>query len=105
MNGQAGDAGTVLTRGMVLTLAVAAGISAADLYYAQPLLHTIAKHFGASTGVAGLVVTASQIGYALGLAFVVPAGDLLDRKRLIPACCWPRRCSLPSPPRHRCSVC
>ena len=73
-----------LTRGLILTLAAATGISAADLYYAQPLLHTIAERFGASTGQAGLVITASQIGYACGLAFLVPAGDLFDRRRLVP---------------------
>jgi predicted MFS family arabinose efflux permease len=73
-----------LTRGLILTLAAATGISAANLYYAQPLLHTIAQRFGASVGQAGLVVTASQIGYAAGLAFLVPAGDLFDRKLLVP---------------------
>lgn len=73
-----------LTRSLVLTLAAATGIAAANLYYAQPLLHTIAERFGASVGSAGLIVTASQIGYALGLAFLVPAGDLLDRRRLVP---------------------
>ena len=74
----------LLTRSLVLTLAAATGISAANLYYAQPLLHTIAQRFGASSGQAGLVVTASQIGYACGLAFLVPAGDLFDRRRLVP---------------------
>lgn len=73
-----------LTRALVLTLAAATGIAAANLYYAQPLLHTIAERFGASVGQAGLVVTASQIGYAFGLAFLVPAGDLFDRRRLVP---------------------
>ena len=73
-----------LTRSLILTLAAATGISAANLYYAQPLLHTIARHFGASTGQAGLIVTASQIGYAGGLAFLVPAGDLFDRRKLVP---------------------
>ncbi|MEO6125037.1 MAG: MFS transporter [Ilumatobacteraceae bacterium] len=73
-----------LERRMVLTLAASTGIAAANLYYAQPLLHTIAEKFGASVGSAGLIVTASQIGYATGLALLVPAGDLLDRKRLVP---------------------
>ncbi len=73
-----------LTRGLILTLAAATGIAAANLYYAQPLLHTIANRFGASVGQAGLVVTASQIGYAAGLAFLVPAGDRFDRRLLVP---------------------
>ena len=72
-----------LGRRLVFVLAAATGLTAANLYYAQPLLHTIAKHFGSSEGTTGLVVTASQIGYAAGLAFVVPVGDLVDRRRLI----------------------
>lgn len=69
-------------RRLTLVLAAAAGLTAANLYYAQPLLHTIAEDLGASEGTTGLVVTASQVGYALGLAFVVPVGDLVDRRRL-----------------------
>ena len=79
-----GGGSSQISRKLVLTLAAATGIAAANLYYAQPLLHTIAKRFGATVGEAGLIVTASQIGYALGLALLVPAGDLLDRPRLVP---------------------
>jgi len=79
-----GAPGSPLTRGLVLTLAAATGIAAANLYYAQPLLHTIADRFGASASSAGLIVTASQTGYACSLAFLVPAGDLLDRRKLVP---------------------
>jgi predicted MFS family arabinose efflux permease len=74
----------VLTRRLLLTLAAATGITSANLYYAQPLLHTIADRFGTSVGATGLVVTGSQIGYAVGLALLVPAGDLVDRRKLVP---------------------
>jgi predicted MFS family arabinose efflux permease len=67
----------------VLLLAVACGAAAANLYYTQPLLHTLAVYFGVSNGVAGLLVTVSQAGYVLGLSLLVPLGDLLDRRRLI----------------------
>jgi len=67
---------------LVVVLAVAAGVTVANLYYAQPLLDTIAEDFGASKGTAGLAVTATQIGYAVGLAFVVPIGDLVERRTL-----------------------
>ncbi|HET9718492.1 MAG TPA: MFS transporter, partial [Solirubrobacteraceae bacterium] len=67
----------------MLLLAVASGASVANLYYAQPLLHTLAVSFGVSSGTAGLLVTFSQIGYVLGLALLVPLGDLLERRRLI----------------------
>jgi len=69
---------------MVLLFAVACGVSVANLYYAQPVLDTMARSFGTSSGTAGLVVTSAQIGYALGLALLVPLGDLLARRWLVP---------------------
>lgn len=71
-----------ISAGLVLTLAIAAGLSAANLYYAQPLLHTIGAAFGVRSGTAGLIVTLTQVGYAIGLALVVPAGDILQRRML-----------------------
>ena len=73
-----------LTRRLLVTLAVATGVTAANLYYAQPLLHTIGDRFAASESSTGLIVTGSQVGYAVGLALLVPAGDLFDRRRLVP---------------------
>ncbi len=69
---------------MVILLAVACGLAVANLYYAQPLLHTIATSFGVGSGTAGLVVTLGQIGYAIGLALLVPVGDLVAPRRLVP---------------------
>src|SRR5205085_2029908 len=66
-----------VSKRLVLLLAVTCGAAAANLYYAQPLLHTIGGAFSVSNGTAGLLVTVSQIGYAIGLAFVVPLGGLL----------------------------
>ena len=81
---RATDAPAEVSRATVLLLAAACGISVAALYYPQPILSTIARQLHTSSGTAGLVVTASQIGYALGLAFVVPAGDIVDRRRMVP---------------------
>jgi len=75
---------TGLSRALVMLFAVACGLSAANLYYAQPILDTIAKDFGTGSGTAGLIVTFSQIGYAAGLALLVPVGDLVERRKLIP---------------------
>jgi len=69
---------------MVVLFAVSCGISAANLYYAQPLLPSIAKTFHVSAPTAALVVTAAQVGYGLGLALLVPLGDVLVRRRLVP---------------------
>lgn len=68
---------------LVYVMAIACGVAVANLYYAQPLLHTLARSFGASAGTIGLIVTMTQLGYVIGLALVVPLGDLLERRRLI----------------------
>lgn len=64
-------------------MAVATGISVANLYYCQPLLELISGDLGISAASAGTLVTMTQIGYALGLLFVLPLGDLLERRGLI----------------------
>jgi predicted MFS family arabinose efflux permease len=68
---------------LVLLLAVACGATVANLYYAQPLLDTIARALHVSSGTAGLLVTATQAGYVTGLLLIVPLGDLLQRRRLV----------------------
>ncbi|MBY0414221.1 MAG: MFS transporter [Bdellovibrionales bacterium] len=64
-------------------LAVAVGITAANLYYAQPLVSLIAQSLNLSPGVAGLVTTLTQIGYGIGVLFIIPLGDLVENKKLI----------------------
>jgi predicted MFS family arabinose efflux permease len=64
--------------------AIAGGVTAANIYYAQPLLPAIADDFDASSGTTALIVTVSQVGYVAGLMFLVPLGDLIARRRLIP---------------------
>ncbi|MDC9837574.1 MFS transporter [Rhizobium sp. MJ37] len=66
-----------------MIFAVTCGISVANIYYAQPLLDAIASDFALSPAKVGLVVTLTQVGYAVGLLLVVPLGDLVDRRKLI----------------------
>jgi len=68
---------------VVFVMAAATGLIVANLYYLQPLLHGVRTDFGISTIQTSALVTLVQVGYALGLAFVVPLGDLLPRRRLI----------------------
>jgi predicted MFS family arabinose efflux permease len=69
-------------RGVIAVLAVACGMTVANLYYAQPLLAGIGAAFHVSEGSAELVVTLTQLGYALGLLLVLPLGDLLENRAL-----------------------
>ena len=64
-------------------MAIAAGITVANLYYNQPLLADIAREFHVSAGAAGWLPMATQIGYALGMLFFVPLGDTTERRRLV----------------------
>lgn len=73
-----------MSTGRTLLFAVAGGAAVGNLYWSQPLLDDIASSLGTSASLAGLLVTLTQVGYALGILLVVPLGDVLDRRRLIP---------------------
>lgn len=73
-----------MTRGRTLLFAVAGGAAVGNLYWAQPLLDDIAADLGTSPASAGLLVTLTQVGYALGILLLVPLGDVVDRRRLVP---------------------
>jgi predicted MFS family arabinose efflux permease len=64
-------------------MAAACGITVANLYYSQPLLAEMARQFNVSQRQMGIVSALTQVGYALGLLFFVPLGDVLERRRLI----------------------
>ena len=73
----------VLPGALVLLLAAGAGLAAAALYYAQPMLGVLGSEFNATPGAIGLVPTLTQLGYALGLILLAPLGDRFDRRRII----------------------
>ncbi|MFZ4512150.1 MAG: MFS transporter [Geothrix sp.] len=68
---------------LVLIMAAATGLAVASNYFAQPLLPTLAVDLHLSTAQAGGIVTTAQLGYATGLLFIVPLGDLFERRALI----------------------
>ncbi|AOI72794.1 MFS transporter [Burkholderia ubonensis] len=76
-------AGNRLSTARVALLAACCAASVANVYYAQPLLDSIARDFAIPHAEVGGVITATQLGCALALLFVVPLGDLLNRKRLL----------------------
>ncbi|MGO4790917.1 MFS transporter [Paenibacillus sp. 2KB_20] len=68
---------------ITLILAVACGLIVANLYYTQPLIESISSAIGLSSEASGLIVTLTQIGYGIGLLFIVPLGDLLENRKLV----------------------
>jgi len=72
-----------LDNALVWLMAVTCGLVVANIYYNQPLLAAIGRTFHLSDSSASLVATATQLGYTLGMLFVVPLGDKLERKRLM----------------------
>ncbi|MCI2423246.1 MFS transporter [Saccharopolyspora sp. K220] len=73
-----------MTRALMVLFAVASGAAVGSLYYAQPLLDIIARDLHVGEGTAGLLVTATQLGYAAGILFIVPLGDRHNRRDLVP---------------------
>lgn len=72
-----------MSAALTFIMAAACGLIVANLYYAQPLAGPIATAIGLPPHLTGLIVTLTQIGYGIGLLFIVPLGDLVENRRLI----------------------
>jgi len=68
---------------LMFLLSFASAATAANLYYSQPLLENLSQFFNVSSAVIGIAAMLIQIGYALGLVFLVPLGDIRERRSLI----------------------
>ncbi|WP_427913460.1 MFS transporter [Ramlibacter sp. MMS24-I3-19] len=75
-----------LTPGLVRLMAAGAGLCVASNYFAQPLLPLFAQTFGIGSTQAAFLITVTQLGYIVGLMFLVPLGDLVERRRLLVGC-------------------
>lgn len=73
----------VMTKFLAILFAICSGLAIGNLYWAQPLLVQIMDGFGLPAANGGLLVTATQIGYAMGIFFILPLGDFVRRKRMI----------------------
>jgi len=72
-----------LTNTTLWVMTLTTGLVVANIYYNQPLLTDMAQTFHVSNGEAGQVSMLTQVGYALGMLFVVPLADMVKRKRLM----------------------
>lgn len=72
-----------VSRFLIGLMAVSAGIAVANIYYNQPILKEISADLKSTETQAGMVSMLSQIGYGLGLFFLTPLGDKVDKKKLI----------------------
>jgi predicted MFS family arabinose efflux permease len=72
-----------ISRFHVLLMATTAGISVANIYYNQPILKEISTTFHTTESKAGFISMLSQIGYGLGLFFITPLGDKINKKNLV----------------------
>ena len=70
-------------RGVILLMAVACAIVVANIYYVQPIVGIVSRDYGLSVALSGLLVTVTQLGYAAGLLFIVPLGDIVENRTLI----------------------
>lgn len=74
---------TVAPRGKILIMGAIAGAVATNIYCTQPILPLIAESLNVELTMANLVAGAALLGFATGLAFLLPLGDRVDRRQLI----------------------
>ena len=72
-----------MTKAITALFAFACGATTANVYYAQSIAGSIAASLHIQASFAGLIVTATQLGYGLGLFFIVGLADLVDNRRLV----------------------
>ena len=73
-----------MKKSMLLLFAIAGGLAVGNLYFIQPLLGEISADLGTSATQNGWLVTAVQLGYAWGIVFLLPFGDVKSRKKFVP---------------------
>ena len=77
-----------LARSTLWVMSAACGVTVSNIYANQPLLNDFAAAFGAKATAAAAVATAAQVGYGTGILFLVPLGDLVERRRLVLVLTW-----------------
>ncbi|WPA99296.1 uncharacterized protein RHO25_003913 [Cercospora beticola] len=66
-----------------ILFAFAGAFTVANLYYNQPILNILAEDFNVSYVQVSQIPTLAQAGYATGLFFLCPLGDMLPRRPFV----------------------
>ncbi|KAF2198339.1 MFS general substrate transporter [Delitschia confertaspora ATCC 74209] len=66
-----------------ILFAFAGGFTVANLYYSHPILNILARDFDVPYEKVSQIPTVMQAGYAAGLLFLCPLGDLLPRRKFV----------------------
>ncbi|TVY46297.1 putative transporter [Lachnellula occidentalis] len=69
--------------GLNLLFGFAGTFTVANLYYNHPILNILADEFNISNERASLIPTLMQAGYAAGLLFLCPLGDIFRRRAFV----------------------
>lgn len=88
------DRSSVLSNFLILVMAVSCGVTIANLFYIQPLLADIANTFQVTQVSIGFAAMLTQIGYATGMIFILPLGDIVEKRKLIVIMLFCSTCSL-----------
>lgn len=75
-----------IPRSILFTMAILAGLTVANMYYNQPLLEMMHNDLHVTMVQANMITVITQVGYACGLFFVIPAGDLYNRRHITVTC-------------------
>ena len=69
-----------------ILFAFAGAFTVANLYYNHAILNILAEEFHVSQAVVSRVPTLMQAGYATGVLFILPLGDMVPRRHLTLSC-------------------
>lgn len=67
----------------IILMAIAAGICTGGNYFSQPLIHSISVSLNLTETTTAWVPTLAQITYACGLLFLMPLGDIIEKRKLL----------------------
>ena len=77
------EAPAIASRGKIVMMAVIAGAVITNVYATQPILPLIQSDLRVDLSTVDLVAGAALLGFATGLALLLPLGDRFDRRKLV----------------------